>query len=394
MKMILKNIFLSAFVFIFTTCATEVDLCYGEHPHRSLVNFQFAWAEEYERNQPDSMLVVADRPINTYRYAFRTTSKAGNNKGCLLFPIEEKTQDSVSHDNSTTLVGAATFKNDIIRMRSGDYQLVTFNGNSEVFHFMGLDDFQKNNYIGIKDLSLSYKSYPRTDSALIDYASWTDYNPYADFVMSNAVPIYYHYIDKLKIPASGEVVTQIFAPKPVTQKINIKFKIAKEKGVSVDSMVAEISGISSAIQLSTRFLTIDKTYKMLFKPTTVTNNKDMLMLDCNGLINVTGIVPSSRKELTTGPGIMQLAVYTHAYDEKNKKVNKIIQVNINLYKTLTDASLIEWNNVSRKYIQRCSEGFLNIKQILQIEKGVVVNSGNTSTGLDYWVQTNRIDIDV
>ena len=47
---------------------TEVDLCQAEHPHRSFMDFRFHWKEEYQGNRPDSMGVIAVRPVNILRY--------------------------------------------------------------------------------------------------------------------------------------------------------------------------------------------------------------------------------------------------------------------------------------------------------------------------------------
>ena len=60
---------------------TEVDLCQAEHPHRSFMDFRFHWKEEYQGNRPDSMGVIAVRPVNILRYEFRITAEESHNNG-------------------------------------------------------------------------------------------------------------------------------------------------------------------------------------------------------------------------------------------------------------------------------------------------------------------------
>ena len=69
---------------------TEVDLCQAEHPHRSFMDFRFHWKEEYQGNRPDSMGVIAVRPVNILRYEFRITAEESHNNGILMQPETER----------------------------------------------------------------------------------------------------------------------------------------------------------------------------------------------------------------------------------------------------------------------------------------------------------------
>ena len=64
---------------------TEVDLCQAEHPHRSFMDFRFHWKEEYQGNRPDSMGVIAVRPVNILRYEFRITAEESHNNGITTY---------------------------------------------------------------------------------------------------------------------------------------------------------------------------------------------------------------------------------------------------------------------------------------------------------------------
>lgn len=54
------------------------------------MDFRFHWKEEYQGNRPDSMGVIAVRPVNILRYEFRITAEESHNNG-ILAPGNGKT---------------------------------------------------------------------------------------------------------------------------------------------------------------------------------------------------------------------------------------------------------------------------------------------------------------
>lgn len=137
---------------------TEVDLCQAEHPHRSFMDFRFHWKEEYQGNRPDSMGVIAVRPVNILRYEFRITAEESHNNGILMQPETER------QPSADTLAPAGTHN---LWVRSGEYNFATFGWDEgELVDAIDIVDAQGDAATlgsGLTPLYLTYRHYPVDD---------------------------------------------------------------------------------------------------------------------------------------------------------------------------------------------------------------------------------------
>ncbi|MDE7378364.1 MAG: DUF5119 domain-containing protein [Paraprevotella sp.] len=435
-------------IVLLQSCNTEVELCYySEHPHRAALDVRYDWGSWKGTGQhPERMYVLAHRIVNTYKYVFSTETKTSGNRATMLFPVEEQiplcpSLEEISNEGDTPSesngegdtsdddvsagmevvpddeeeVSEEPVEGDVpldsdeenetdeelpedpkevwhkMRLKNGRYRFLTFNCDTTAFGIKGLEEFQKDPSYNMENLYLRYKTVSQAEKE--GAQAWKDYNLYADFVESENMPIFYTVQNGVNVNLNERVVVN-FTPRPVTQKVTVKFIIDKEKGVRIDSLLADMSGIPSGMQLATGYLETDRTYKMLFKPTCGKNNENATIVNCTGVLNVTGIVRSHDASLITGPGIMQLVIYTSATDPDTKlRKRKVIQCIINLRNTLTKANLIRWAADDEHIIQTKKTGTLDIRSILKIEKGMVVEDSDNETGLDRWGQGGQIDID-
>ena len=83
-----------------------------------------------------------------------------------------------------------------------------------------------------------------------------------------------------------------------------------------------------------------------------TEDNTSLVADAN--MDVTGIGKSATPKERTGPGSMQVIIYTHAFNDEGVERIKRIQGKINIYNALEEANLIEIVNIG-KYARRRSE---------------------------------------
>lgn len=422
-------------------CNTEVELCYySDHPHRATLDVRYDWDEWADKGKhPERMYVLAHRIVNTYKYVFSTETKASGNRGSLLFPIEEQMllnplapetsnvpetpaipeapgepeiSEGASDGNDTPSTetdapaqseenagngeeGVKQPESEVwhkMRLKNGTYRFLAFNCDTKAFDIDGLKEFQENPDYDIENLYLKYRTVPKADK---DGAlAWKDYNLYSDFVESDNAPIFYAVEEKVEAKLNERVVVT-FRPNQITQRITVNFTINKEKGVRIDSLLADMSGIPSGIQMATGYLITDKTYKVLFKPTCSDNNENATTVSCTGALNVTSIVRSHDASLITGPGIMQLAVYTSTIDpETHVRKKKLLQCIINLRNTLTQAQLIRWSDDNEHIIQNKKIGTINIQNVLRIERDAILEDSDSDTGLDRWIDsTPTFDID-
>lgn len=426
-------------VVLLSACTTEVDLCYGDHPHRSLLDIRFNWNSAYQEVRPDSMYVVAFRPLNQLKYGFLVSAvpDAVTNKveGQLLFPLSELevTEDNslptepevpANPDKPTTTEGetgdgdpgevetpdtpnepvteepvAVLPDKHKLWLRNGEYTLITYNGTNRAFTG-NLDGFATNEYGLLNDIVLTYKAYETLNEYpdFSKYVNWIDRNPYSGYVLGEIEPIFYHTIPCLTVPVSQSASSKVvcnFTPQPITQEVTVQFEIEKkEVGVKVDSIQAEMSGLPSSIQLSTGSLSADKTYKVLFSPTYTRTDSlnNMEPLSVKGQFHATGIVRSYAPSLITGPGIMQVCVYTQTEDDAGRMRTRVFKAGINLYNLLKSTPSVETESATGLLKQTAKEITLVIKAPLQITRDRVLE--NAEGGLDYWVPGGTVDLDI
>lgn len=391
---------------------TEVELCYVEnHPHRTLLDFRYHW-DEYAEDRTDSMKVVAVRPVNLFRYEFRVSAEEQGNKGVLLSPLEERQEELVVGEDGF----AHASGNDCLWVRPGNYKFVTYTMDSDVVMDGTVVPDSSSEASGgeasfatdFSDLVVAYKSFKVNDPNVKNvFGDWISYNTYTDYVSGSKSRIFAGHVDYVDVPitATGQdTMTVEFTPKPVTQHVVFRFAIEKEAGIVVDSITAEIAGIPASLELTTGLVNSEKSYKMLFKTfypalSSREDSAQAVRLDCSGEVDVTGIVRSVSEDMRTGPGILQLAVYSHVTTEATDvlpslTLQKVFYAGINLYNTLSATQLLDWDESAGKYRQTCYEAELEIGSVLKLSKDRILNGGSGSTGLDEWFAGDEIDLDI
>ena len=186
----------------------------------------------------------------------------------------------------------------------------------------------------------------------------------------------------------------------ITPRIYFDFDIQKEEDVVIDSIWGEISGIPASLDFVDNVLDLKKTYKMLFRADytplpAYSDSTKAITMKASGQINATSLVPSYSQRLTTGPGILHLAAYTHVKNEDGTKKGKIFRVCINLYNTLNASGLLVWNANTETYGQGAlgKDYHLRIASPLKVAKDRILNNED-ETVMDNWKELGRIDIDI
>ncbi len=389
---------------LFLTACLDVELCYNDrHPHRTALDFRYIWDEEYKIFRTDSMRVVAIRPSNLLRYEFRVTSAERGNKGVMLAPLSERQAEN----GETKPVSV----NDCLCIRSGNYKFVTYTSDTRLVNDgFGIEPIGSGEDMAtdFSDICVSYKPVKVDDPQLTArFGSWKTYNIYTDYVSGLVRPIFFDHVDYLDVPVVQEAddsLTVVFHPYPVTQHVSFVFSMEKENGIVVDSVTAEISGVPSKIALATGLVDAKKSYKMLFKASypSLATYEDSLRatsLECQGEVDVIGIVRSVNEKMQTGPGILQLAVYSHVRKETDglipsRTFQKIFYAGINMFHTLSDNPSLKWNDAEGMYRQVNHEVGLHIGSVLKLSKDKVLNGGSGETGFDEWFEGDKIDLDI
>lgn len=381
---------------------TEVDLCYAPHPHRAYLDFRYHWPEEFDDMRPDSMGVVGVRPINLLRYEYRTTALEEGNTGVMLSPESER---------QPLTDAAGPTGNDALWARSGEYNFAAFAWDAAMLteetelldHAGELTDMGS----GLTPLYLSYRHYPVDSPEITDYfGEWRDYNAYSDYISGVGMPVFFAQIHRVEVPVADSANVHVpvdFQVSTLTQAVTFLMHVEKDAGVVVDSLAAEISGVPTTIELTTGLVLAHKTYKMLFHPVygpmAAADSVAATRLDCAGTAHVTGIMRSYSEEMRTGPGILQIAVYAH-YDYtdedtgETRRAVRVFHAGINLYHTLKEQQLLDYDDTLDGYHQTCRTAEIEITDPLRVTREGIVESGSTATGLDAWIPGETIEVDL
>ena len=394
----IKYMVMFALLCIFS-CTTEVDICMdNSHMHLAEVELSYDLTnipEEEQATLPDSMIVVAYRMVRSWKcsYVAPVAEDAGygryiyNRPYQNLADVESKTAQVRSTELPETAVAGEP-----LYVKRGEYRFITFNNtltdgmfenkaNSNWFDNDIIDEI-----IAEKDIELYYKSHNLKSELLEKYGkSWIDFNQYTTYIARSNAPVYFQFSERYELDDTKKNnVTLGFEKK--TQDFEIRFSIARQQ-VVVEKVVAEISGIPSGMNLVTGKLDFSKTYKTLFEVHDTEQSSEMSGVSkFVGNISVMGLVSSNSKELDTGPGIMQLAIYTYAFNERGEKRSKIFHVGINMYNTMRKYGYVLAGHKEKIVLE--------IEQELNIRKDEVINAEETDSSLDYWIIRDDIHVDI
>lgn len=393
---------------------TEAELCTDtEHPHRTEIKLEYRW--ENNASKPDSMYVIANRVINLWKSSMIANADDGRGR-YIITDIEDdqsslssqSNQSSQSTPSSPSLAEeeAKPAGTEWFSLRSGHYKFITFNGENDELIYDRVTEYinSQPGTMALQDVDIQYKSYEKGDPKLRKQiiGEWVDYNPYAKYIQPDIQPLYLDSIADIRLDA-GTRATGHFTPKPITQSLDIVFDIKKDiskQPFIIDSVRAEVSGIPAAINLSTGYLSITKTNKMMFC-TTLTDTdgnrlphqgRDTTWIDgvtVSASINVPTLVENSNKFIVTGPGIMQVVIFARvpaADDGSTPESRKMIQGKINLYNTLKSADLIEYSSDGQHARRKKQKATLKIKAAELVINGEEVETNSDSnSGFDRWV---------
>lgn len=429
-------------VLFFHNC-TDTELCEEEsttsHSHLSAVTFDYIWDEN---NQPDSMAIFAVRIVNLWKCGIKIDTHPYNQHLCGLYfhptdqfyksfyaedvlnsfrknPINKGTgEDDVPDINISTdpedpnngiidpnqpidsLLVKPQVKDTLhtFPLKQGEYKIITFNMDSVDVVFEKAYDYIKaeGHDVQLTDITVKYKTYPKESLTLPSIVSdWVDYNPGFNYIHSNSNPVYYDSVELTKIE-KNTIKQYTFHPHRITQNIDIYFDIKKDRSLTdfvIDTVIGEISGIPSSVQLTTGHLKLSKTNKMMFNTELVNENGAPIGSDSyqsdqvriHGNIDVLSIVHSDSQNDITGPGIMQVIIVVTARDAITGELrHKRIQGKINLYNTLIEADLFGISDNGKYAYAKKRHAVLDIHTGITIDANHMTNSSSETGGLDEW----------
>lgn len=358
-----------------TACDVNVELCEDVHPHQGVVDVTFDWSKRPEHtNAPEFMFLMSHRPLNSLRYTYRVTTNPTDNIGELMKGPDVQIGDQIT-------------------MHGGDYNLFCFSAPEALFEDYE-DLFGGNTTYNFDSIWVHMR--PLDHQPLPDYYHWTDHNAYSSYLVGmDEFPVF-SATTKISIPQLANVnktnVKAHLTPTSASQQVTIIYHCRpKEAGIRVDSIMSELSGIPNNMQISTRRMEVDKTYKVLFRPTfTQTGFEASSDLRVEGHVFVPGVVRNNSAGTILGPGVLQTAIHITYTDAEGNEFRRVLQASINLYHALTKTPSIEYNTKGQ-VVQARSSLTIEIDNVLGLTRDHIEVSGGI--GEDQWHDNTIIEVE-
>ena len=363
----------------FFSC-TKVDVCRDKaHSHLGKISLVYKWSNIADSlRRPDSMLVLVSQVVNSHRIGYT---------------------DAVDLEGGRYRFGKMSddIVDGVLMASAGDYSVYAFNNDVDakdtmLFRFDNLEAYG-DGVVGIQDLTMSYVGYKLGE--IDSYGKeWVSINPGFDYISTDVKPIYLATINSrtsakehtFSVHEGSETEIHVH-PRKITQDITFSIPVYVEcvdedNFVSVDKVIAEVSGIPYKVKPYSGELNVDTICKLLFKMELDTVGvgekctigdelKTFLKYDCKSTISVTGLLANKNNEGCVGAGILQLCLYTRNINDGDTIDMAPRYACINLYHTLDSANLViekEDSLDSRKsyFVRGTDKGTLDIKNGLML----------------------------
>lgn len=362
------SLFALLFIFLFTEGCTTVELCYEEeHPHTASLAFTFDWGE-YEEDKPEEMFVLLNRIINTKRYVFSVSTTDSTTPDTVVTIPHEMTEDTLRNENEYKVEG-------------GEYSFLAFNKSDHIT--TSIEQFENNPSEQLHNLSLTLVSFEDSGIEEMYSTAWTDFNPSYRYLRDTEVIFVATTRSNLYNGISKEIN---LSTTNLTQKIKIRFRVKPEPGITINKIIAEISGVVATIKLLSLKIDESQTYRTCFLPEIVEEENDIFTYE--GEINTLGIIPNISGIQMIGPGILHLGIFI-----ENEGKRKVFHERINLINTLTQAQLTlpsEGMEEGLRLNPAVKEKTIEIGSYLNISVDKITSENQ---GLDKWIseKSNIID---
>ena len=359
---------------------TSVELCpETTHPHAATILIDFDW-HGYDANKddgyfPQEMNIVAARNLNTLRVHGIANTLDGSIRNGMSDPI---VTDSDNPEEEVPF-----------RLKGGEYKAFAINA-TEGLELDSLHCYLTRPAATVDTLYLHMTETPRDQIEDLKNLKLPDFNPTYRYVQ-NAGRIFYGINTGISIQ-TGQEETIHFDMQPVTQEVKVKFSIKKtgdnKDRIEIEQVVAEMSGVCGRINIAEANLDTTNLYRMVFpfKDLQVEESEDVLTYSTS--FYTLGIVPSVKKELLVGRGILQLAIRASvpkslkggADAGSEDKISLFFYAAANPRQTLVDAQMMEQRENKKTYLKYREEPVvIELGKVLEIDSGDILNATDEDT---------------
>lgn len=385
-----------------TYSCTEVDIRSSEI-HQPTRSFQIQWPNSEVLEQPDTLLFIANRMINTWRTACLVSTK--KNEIQVLFPelpayYSQTREESKSSNDEITL--------DRLPLRSGPTHFFAVNWNEKYAIIRNFHKLQNVEEVPVNILEQAYVCFPLTDKRVLsDDKSWISYNRTEDkkvYLAADLPALWMAESNRITIHQDDNQSLDpiVLRAKRLSQQLDIQFSINCGKGVNIDEIRGEISGIPRSIRINNGIFSSRNTLRLLFnaeflsqKLNTV-EGKSYSLETYHKKINVITVIPNNSPTAASGDGILQLNITGSYINTKGKKVAMNHMVLINMYHALRDLDLIKVASLDTPLFQaNKQQAIVVVNDVLTVDEEGIKVRGQQVQSMDYWtVCDDEISVEV
>ena len=197
-----------------------------------------------------------------------------------------------------------------------------------------IEEFADSLETSMRDVNVTIPLITREEKIEKDYV---DYNPVYPYIKSIS-PIYYvrpsvktH--TEIWTDHASDIKTVTLKPQPLTRRLKVKLPLEVEDSVTVDRIIASISGVPRNVQLMTGYVSEKGTGKMPIEFTS-TDGKNF-----EGEINIFGLFAPKLDSLFVGPGILTLTIQAST-EKDGRKYSAKRPYNLNMKQAIEAAEIM------------------------------------------------------
>lgn len=330
-------IFAFAVAMLCASCA-EIDLCEDTHEDMPTVQYSFNFGNP-AANAPEQMYVMAHRIVNDWKRVDVVSTKETSDTVCI---------------------------------RPGEYSFVALP--TENFSFK-MDEIvnclnDPTSRARVQDKNLDYRLFSKKDVGYFEEIDYGYNTPKDLYLPAPLEPFYYDCVEVVK-QYDGTVNVK-FAPKPITQCIEIEYSVLVNTDNKLELIEAELSGIPVSIQIGNGYISPDKTVSAVVLGEGVGTTVEMPdgstreLWKFNARINVPTVINSESVDKEDGPGILTFTAITLDKSGNGEKYKTVLKRN--LYNIINKAQLYVYTDDNEHVVKNCDNAKLEVTTPFTINK--------------------------
>lgn len=314
------------------------------------VSFKIDWKGAEASSRPDSVRIAMNQTLDAVRYFYSVDSEGA-------FP--------------DTTARMASF---------GNYLILAFTTEGEDYSITGLEGYPENATASMREFSAAVKDLPTDELNALRDDSTLDFNASYRFIRTPSAPLYTSTLRESVSDTKANEYRMEMAP--LLLDATFRVGIDAEDGISVDKVVAEVSGVPASVSILSGETSLEDIARVIFQMSPSENG------NYEATVLVPGLYPSENTKLTSGPGIFRLAVTA----TKNG-VTKVLRPAINIGDIITSASIMQTvpSSGGQKLSRTVAE--IEIPGPLKLD-GESFTSGSLGEGVEGWFDSGKFDVEI